>query len=812
MPCHYGPVLCTSVAALVQAYLPVDAPGAGPTQPPGNSSGGSDGNGSQVASGTCSLYMSESRFDPIKLRFGGKSKPVCSAARSADLATDGVAGIKGAHLNFGPGARVVATSEAMNADLHCRCVFVLLLCDSPSDVSRDTSISLSSSPTQGEEDARPASQTAQPRRRRVDTVHLITLSPDDLFLAKFIDSFPVLVTSPEPAKYGGQDYGDRRHARAAVADDALPRAFEVLDGPVVVHRPAAKPGESWRGLEVFCPAGVVARGGLEPMRTWEGQLLVAPPLGDGSGDDAGGCGGGNRSAAFRLDLAAASRAKDHLGVASQGDIRSRSKNRTLSNYGDAIGKLLVCPARSSSAAAAEDDLSGCRLIGGHWRDPDCDGGSCVGINAGSGAVLAVPATSHASAAFRGNGKASQSPPLKWASLSFDWDGQGSLLPWRGIPSNCRDSLACLCRAPAMDSGVVSLARETPTEAEMPMGLSVKPSPPAVYVGVANVTDGVQPSGGSVMELRGGGALSCSRSLPAPPRAVMTAAVDDARGVLVVLLADAAGTALLLARDGCELSIVEEYRGVAFAHAGDFLGNGREQVAFFPMASSAIMASGVGATAIGGGSMSGALRRASVSAPAKPGAGAYEQLPLKTLVKRALVTDCSCVWGNGRRDDLAALPGAGPIQVGGGLSNGAGIGDGATFSGGSSAGPSSDMVKGRKRPRTEADYNRDAENRGGLDGASALRLGCVSASSLSGDNHRLARLSTVVGVLRRRVLAEEARLLKLRQARCGKAAALEAAELALVARVEGGAKSISKGVEEGHNKMHLLSYARSFYDG
>ena len=113
---------------------------------------------------------------------------------------------------------------------------------------------------------------------------------------------------------------------------------------------------------------------------------------------------------------------------------------------------------------------------------------------------------------------------------------------------------------------------------------------------------------------------------------------------MVLLADAAGKALLLSRDGCELPIVEEFRGVAFAHAGDFLGNGREQVAFFPMASSAIMTSGGDATAIGGGSVAGALRRASVPAAAKPGAGAYEQLHLKTLVKRALVTDCSCVGG------------------------------------------------------------------------------------------------------------------------------------------------------------------------
>ncbi|CAN0283665.1 unnamed protein product, partial [Hapterophycus canaliculatus] len=85
------------------------------------------------------------------------------------------------------------------------------------------------------------------------------------------------------------------------------------------------------------------------------------------------------------------------------------------------------------------------------------------------------------------------------------------------------------------------------------------------------------AGGALLELRKG-ALSCHRLLPAPPSAVVTAAVDDAQGVVAVLLDDQDGTALLLARDGSDLPVVEEHRGVAAVFKGDFLGNGREQVA------------------------------------------------------------------------------------------------------------------------------------------------------------------------------------------------------------------------------------------
>lgn len=767
VPSNYGPVVCTSTAALVQPYLTVDAPG-----PCAASSGSS----SQATGSVCSLHMSESRFDPIKLRFGGKSKPVCSAVYET-MGGDGVVGSKGAHLNFGPGSRVVATSEAMNVELHCRCVFVLLLCEASSDrVGKGLCSSSSTSSAQGTGGPHSTAQktAAHSRGRLLDTAHLIALSPDDLFLALSVDSFPLELSSPEAESgrtEGSSGQGSvSQRLRSPTAAGALPRAFEILDGPIVVHRPAAKSGEPWRGLEVFRPESV-ERSGDSRRRTWKGQLVVAPlSLGDVSGkcSGSGGRGGDNSNTAFRLDLAAAG-AKEGGATPSPSEPEPCPKKQAMCGT---VGGLLVCPAGSLSPAVAEGDLSGCGLQGRRLGEAD-DGDDCDGLNASRGVILAVPATSYGSATVVGRNNGAQgSIPHAWMSLSFDRYGRASISPWWGIPLGPRDALACLCRAPAMDSGIVSLVRPS-VEADMSAGLVIRPSPTTVYVGVANER------GGSLMELRTGGALSSSLSLPAPPRAVMTAAVDDARGVLVVLLADEVGTALLLARDGGKLPIVEQYRGVAFAHSGDFLGNGREQVAFFPSAAAASLT----ATA------------------ARSGTSTWEQLPLKVLVKRALVTDCSCLWGNGRRDDLAVLPGAGVIQVGGGVTSSSGSGDSGGSVGGSGifAG-ASDVFKGRKRTRTEASLNKDLENRRGMH----------NASTASGDEDRLGRLSAVVGVLRRRVQAEEVRLLKLWQGRRGKAAALEAAELALVAQVEGGVGQSSRG--EGYAEAPLLSSARAFYDG
>lgn len=757
VPYNYGPVVCTSTAALVQPYLTVDAPG-----PCAASSGSS----SQTTGSMCSLHMSESRFDPIKLRFGGKSKPVCSAVYEA--IGGGVVGSKGAHLNFGPGSRVVATSEAMNADLHCRCVYVLVLCEASSDgVGKALCPSSSTPSAQGTDDPHSASQkaAADSRGRLLDTAHLIALSPDDLFLALSVDSFP-LELSPTEAENGGNEgscgqgsAGQRLQTPTAAG--ALPRAFEILDGPIVVHRPEAKPGEPWRGLEVFRPQSVEQSGDLM-RRTWKGQLVVAPPLlGDVSGKSSGG-GGDNSSTGFRLDLAAAG-AKEGRAIPSPSEPDPRSKKQAMCST---VGGLLVCPAGSLSPGVPGGDLSGCGLQGRRLGEAD----DCDGLNASRGAILAVPAASSASSTVVGSKNGAQcSIPHAWMSLSFDRYGRASLSPWRGIPLGPRDAVACLCRAPAMDSGIVNLASRS-EKTDISAGLVVSPSPPTMYVGVANEL------GGSLMELRRSGALSCSLSLPAPPRAVMTAAVDDARGVLAVVLADEFGTALLIARDGSELPIVEQYRGVAFAHSGDFLGNGREQVAFFSSAAASLTATA-----------------------ARSGTNTWDQLPLKALVKRSLVTDCSCLWGNGRRADLAVLPGAGVIQVGGGVTSGSGSGDIVSCVGRSGIlSGASDIFKGRKRTRTEADLNKDLENRRGI-------------HIVSGDEDRLGRLSAVVGVLRRRVQAEEARLLKLWRGRRGKAAVLEAAELALVAQVEGGFRQSSRG-RKGYAEAPFLSSARVFYDG
>lgn len=761
VPSNYGPVVCTSTAALVQPYLTVDAPG-----PCAASSGSS----SQIKGGVCSLHMSESRFDPIKLRFGGKSKPVCSAVHDA-IGGDGVVGSKGAHLNFGPGSRVVATSEAMSADLHCRCVYVLVLCEASSDGIGEAlcpSPSTSSAQGTGEPRSAPQKAAADSRGRLLDTAHLIALSPDDLFLAISVDSFP-LELSPTEAESGANE-GSNGQGTASqclqtpIAAGALPRAFEIFDGPIVVHRPEAKPGEPWTGLEVFRPESDEQSVDLM-RRVWKGQLVVKPPpLDDVLGKNRRG-GGDNSRTAFRLDLAAAGAKKGGATPSPSEPEPGLMKQAMCST----VGGLLVCPAGSLSPGIPGGDLSGCGLQGrrlGKADDRD-------GLNASRGAILAVPAASYASSSVAGSKNGAQcSIPHAWMSLSFDRYGQASLSPWCGIPLGPRDSLSCLCRAPAMDSGIVNLVRPS-VETDMSAGLVVKPSPLTMYVGVAHER------GGSLMELRRGGALSCSLSLPAPPRAVMTAAVDDARGVLAVLLADEFGTALLLARDGSELPIVEQYRGVAFAHSGDFLGNGREQVAFFPSAAASLTATA-----------------------ARSGTSTWEQLPLKALVKRALVTDCSCLWGNGRRDDLAVLPGAGVIQVGGGVTSGSGNGDIGSGVGRSEIlSGASDIFKGRKRTRTEADSNKDLEN----------RREKHNVSTASGDEDRLGRLSAVVGVLRRRVQAEEARLLKLWRGRRGKAAMLEAAKLALVAQVEGGVRQSSRE-GKGYAEAPFLSSARAFFDG
>ena len=290
-PSHYGPVTCTSAAAaLVQAYLAIEhaaaaasatAGASASSAPATNDSGGKHGSSAPRAASdsnsSCFLYMSESRFDPVKRRFGGKSKPV-------SMAGPGDATGRGARLSFGPAAKVVATKEAMHTALHCRCVFVLLREVSSEGAAKSSAAPASASAPSGQGEGRAASERGSASRsRRTDTAHLIALSPDDLFLALSVDSFPlVAAVEGEGNSRGGARTGtwgsgsggggggssggsgnsntSSRRSYAPTAASALPRAFEIMDGPVVAHRPPSRLGELWRGLEVYRPDATTPHG------------------------------------------------------------------------------------------------------------------------------------------------------------------------------------------------------------------------------------------------------------------------------------------------------------------------------------------------------------------------------------------------------------------------------------------------------------------------------------------------------------------------------------------------------------------------
>ncbi|CAN0064723.1 unnamed protein product [Ectocarpus sp. 6 AP-2014] len=442
---------------------------------------------------------------------------------------------------------------------------------------------------------------------------------------------------------------------------------------------------------------------------------------------------------------------------------------------------------------------------------------CNGIGAAVVALPAVVPAASSSAAEAEDPARPQHLPPQWTSLFVDREGGASLAPWCGLASASRHhSPTCLSRAPDIDSGVVGLASGAlpeGTAAASGGGLILKSLPPTVYAGVAldsgrggaEATTAAEGNGGALLELQRG-ALSCARLLPTPPSSVMAAAVDDAQGVLAVLLADQAGTALLLARDGCEFPVVEEHRGIAAAFKGDFLGNGREQVALLSAAST-------GAGGSGGGAGKPGKRGA---AAAKTGGARWEQLPLKSLVKRALVTDCSCVWGNERREDLPTTPSGGVNGEGGaGGSRGA-----VALTGGVEVPKGATMGKKRQRSNGLGDEAGVAASSGAHGSSVALAKPSKTGGADVNKDSRLSRLSSVVGVLRRRVQAEEARLLQLRQARRGKAAALEAAKLALTASAEsrsacgGGCEVSADGGDHGEDAgpPRASSNARLFLDG
>lgn len=738
---HYGPVACTSgAAALIQAYLSFESMHQSEETERGNA----------VKRGESVLYMSESRFDPIKRRFGGKSKAV-SFANWGDGGVDGTG--RRTRLNFGPKARIVATKEGMHATLHCRCVFILLY---------EIGSEIDTSDGSQEDVGNPSTH------ERTDQAHLVTLSPNDLFSALSVDPFPLSVypTTVEAVENHSDHY-------AGLLQDPvgnfLPRAFEVMDGPVVLHRPPAVPGEPWRGLEVLRPVPRRDEDGF--VISWHGRRLLAPTSNQASegADTVGDT--HNDKPGFPSD-ATDTYNNIRLGHGSESieHQASGAEAATLmirEHMGYTRGNFLLC-SPCQSCENTPTMLSRC----GHQKRP----GSSGAVSNAAAAIVALPTTASPETTV-----VSLRPTL--ASLHFDRGDRASISPWWNSPSGGQSHFTCLCRAPPSDSGVVGLA-DAAFGVGVGDGLVVNPLPPTIYVGA---TDDDNDDGGEVehdvgsvrrrgalWELQGGRALSCARSLPAPPVSITSAAVDDGNGILAVLLGDVSGTALLIARDGSEFPVVEEYQGVSAIFSGDFLGNGREQVALLHVVTSRATSAAASST----GSSKGA-RRGTLGAPGELGPWEWEQLPLKTLVKRALVTDCSSVWGNGQRDDLAAMPESGPIHVIGPRPQGM-CGRGKEMPVGKTTAGGADMSAGRKRQRVEA--SKDLAVEGGRIKSSIKSVATGTKQVDSMNNHRLGRLSTVVSVLRRRVQTEEARLLRLRQSRRGKAALLEAVKSVLTSQV------------------------------
>lgn len=737
-PTHHGPVASTSGgSALVQAYLSVDA----------NTNAGNNGVKAAAAEGECVLHMSESMFDRAKRRFGGKSKAVGLATAHND--DDERAPRRGSRLAFGPNARVVATREVMNDNLHCRCVFVLLL-------EGTSAAGVSDGSTERHENSSLPGCDSK--------AHLVALSPNDLFSALWVDSFRMSIDAATEKR---RDCDDQM--LYSLASDPLPEAFEVLDGPVIIHRPRATPGEPWLGLEVFRRSR--RRVHDSGPSSWRGQRLVVTPPGQPS-----------KTSDVDMDRDSPEQEAPAVQGANAG-VRSC-----------ASAPLLACPqAHNSEVATAAPATS--------RRGVSCRGAGSERMGDAASPVLALPSPAESAEAV---------PSLEptWASLSLRSNGPASLSPWRGPLSGSRRTFTCLCRGPSADLGAVGLADAT-SGVDVGDGLVLRPLPPPFYLGSTEPgSDDPQVSKsdggelGALWELHGQ-ALACARPLPAPPRAVCSAAVDDGQGVLVVLLADEVSTALVLARDGSEFPLVEEYQGVSTAFAGDFLGNGREQVVLLPAVGPEANSGAEG----GGGGIS-------AGAPSKAGIGVWEQTPaLKALVKRALVTDCSSVWGNGQCLDSAVLSSAGPIRVGGGRANGfGGPGDGSVDTNSNADADGSEVYGRRKRPRADAAQGDAVGGHGGAGGSAARGGSDRLRQAEGGDSHRHERLSKVVSVLRHRVQAEEARLLRLRQARRGKVALLHASELMLACQAIDGGWGGSEGASGTRISGSLRRAFDAFGDG
>ncbi|CAM9685556.1 unnamed protein product [Discosporangium mesarthrocarpum] len=774
-PDLYGPVTCTlSASVLVQGYLSFKG------SAPEASSVDTTVNDTSIRS---TLHVSEARFDMSKRRFGGHAKRV-----------NLVDSLRGEGVVLGETARIVATQEALHSALHCRCVFILIreLITRGRKGSRVPS-------QQGEKGRSTTSMgkgTASSAESGIQKLHLVTLSPNDVFTALSVESF--CITTTVGSGGGAEDSGFVEGVETSTELEAL----AIVDGPAVIRKPGPSlPGEPWQGMEFFSGSG---------SRPWTSQRLHCPGSSEGQGLDKpmetlhGGAGrqsvSGTRSFRWNenlhMDLSGGARCfhpKRHRGPALSAFILSHE------------GSSFVSPCPQEDTGRNSGDR---QKRGRSNNSPRC-GETPIAILA----LRASPAMGTGLERFH------------WAALSTGgWAGAGmpALSPWRCLPEEWQDRLTCICPAPRGSISAELAVGDVVSGTGWGLGNRLKftEMPPMLYAG-ARLDDpghgvaqgsGVRVGGGGVLLELCGGVLSRVRLLPAPPVSVEVALVDDGEGVVVVLLEDHQGTALLLACDGNGSDLpVEEYRGVGQVYVGDFLGTGREQVALLPMASTATGSAGV-------------------IAPGRPIASSewWEQASLKAMVKGAVVTDCSCVWGRGYRDDLAALPGAPPIHLSrGGGGGGGGRSDDSkgtgvkTRDGCDPGGPGGRKRQRQTGPELPPGGSCQEDSEAGPDSGSGLGegeeiWGATTARRVSsgsgvtagggvgadeGGDARLSRLFSVAGVLRQRLRAEEIRLLGLKRASREKAALLVAAREALGRMVYSGDTSggIGAGVGEGRRE-------------
>ncbi|CAM9546453.1 unnamed protein product [Choristocarpus tenellus] len=742
LPHLYGPLACTSDAAILQGYLSFESL-------PSNKSVNIANKDASISS---DLHISEARFDVAKRRFGGHAKRVV-------LTGPGV-GVGGVCL--GKTATIVDMQEVMHYGLHCRCVFVLIF---EGYGKEDGGLGVGMS--QGREVDEKLGEHSSGEKQH--TAHLVTLSPNDIFTALSVDSFyftlPGDGVSDSKSRDGCSDGGNG-------CKEVTSQAFAILDGPAVIRKTGCNFDAPWQGLELF------SHNTASP---WTSQRL-SPPAGWAEGKRVQN--ESMRTGGRKGKFAQWDRLQLNLNVAAGGEREwstSPPDPPFLDNKGGTHPPLVVCQLGEYGKEGVGSSAHFSRTGGSEYKNS---------------ALLAVQ---------QGLGRVQQD--FCWATLSANMNegGESTLASWHGLPREWQDRMTCLCPAPGRSVAVGLTAAQGFGTISEGLGGSgdvlLDTVPPTLYVGARANSGGCgrageeqrsrrdQPGEGVLLAVCGG-ALSCDRQLPAPPLSVTVAAVDDAEGVVAVVLSDVEQTALILARDGSDLLPIEEYRGVGQLFVGDFLSNGREQVALIPS--------------------SGTNQH-----PAQPNSGRcgvgsrWEQTPLKTIVKRALVTDCSCIWGQGNKDDT--LPETGHIRLSREVSS----------VGGSSGVREEGPARKRQCYRDEATKRESTmdqpvagsggtgqkgeKGKGKEVGAPQDLSTTMTKSRRSIDERgdaRLSRLSSVADVLRHRVRTEEARLLGLQRASEEKEALLIAARTALTRQAYRGTYSTGQssatltGIEVG----------------